>query len=271
MRRVGQVVLLALAALLTCVAPERAGAEDDPCLCRDLIVTCTVKPRISVIGDPFEFCATVKSVGAVTLENVRLTITGCPNTTVEPDQKMVITIPRLAQGETHTHCVKLRCKEVGECRLTAHATDSTGIAASGCMCSAFCKGLPALQLEMIDTAQDRTPAGIFRLGETFMYRLQVENDVGSALTPDLTVQFTLPPELGFVRGRAERGVTISGSGQAATSSRFVLRPSQKLIMEFEVKVLKVPARALVAARAVVVADGSGVELAEETESTTLKR
>ena len=261
---------IAIAALLS-TASRPAGAEDDPCLCRDLIVTCSVNPRVAVIGDPFEFCATVTSVGAVTLEDVRLTITGCPNTTVEPDQELVITIPRLAQGETHTHCIKLRCKEVGECRLTAHATDKTGIAAAGCICSAFCKGLPALQLEMIDTALDRTPAGIFRLGETFMYRLQVENDVGSALTPDLMVRFSLPPELAFVRGRAERGVTISGSGRAATSSRFVLRPNQKLIMEFEVKVVKVPARALVAARAVVVADGSGVELAEETESTTLKR
>lgn len=252
-------------------ASHHAVAEDDPCLCRDLVVTCSVTPRVSVIGDPFEFCATIKSVGATTLEDVKVTITGCPNTTVEPGQKLQIVIPRLAQGESQTHCVKFRCKEVGECRLTAHATDSTGIAASGCICSAFCKGLPALQLEMIDTAIDRSPAGIFKLGETFMYRLQVENDVGSALTPDLVVRFSLPPELQFVRGRSERGVTVSGSGQAATSSRFVLRPNQKLMMEFEVKVVKVPPRALVAARATVVADGSGVELAAESESTTLRR
>lgn len=268
--------LKAVAAALLCaallgVAPQRAGAEDDPCLCRDLIVTCQVSPRTTILGDPFEFCATVESVGAVTLEDIKLTITGCPNAVLVEGSKTVITIPKLAQGETHTHCVRMRCKTVGECRLTAHATDNTGIAASGCICSAFCKGLPALQLEMIDTAQDRSPAGIFRLGETFMYRLKVENDVGSALTPDLAVRFSLPPELAFVRGRAERNVTISGSGQAATSSRFVLRPNQGLIMEFEVKVLKVPARALVAAQATVVADGSGVELATETESTTLKR
>lgn len=271
MRSLGQAAMLALFALAVCALPPHASAEDDPCLCRDLEVTCTVTPRVSVIGDPFEFCAVIKSVGEVTLEDVKVTITGCPNTTVEPGEKLQIVIPRLAQGETHTHCVKFRCKEVGECRLTAHATDNTGIAASGCICSAFCKGLPALQLEMIDTAADRSPAGIFKLGETFMYRLQVENDVGSALTPDLVVRFSLPPELVFVRGRSERGVTVSGSGQAATSSRFVLRPNQKLMMEFEVKVVKVPPRALVAARVTVVADASGVELATESESTTLKR
>ena len=268
--------LKAAAAALLCAAllgfaPQHAGAEDDPCLCRDLIVTCTVTPKTTILGDPFEFCATVQSVGAVTLENVKVRITGCPNAVLVEGAETEITIPRLGQGERYTHCVKFRCKVVGECRLTAHATDSTGIAAAGCLCSAFCKGLPALQLEMIDTAIDRSPAGIFRLGETFMYRLQVENDVGSALTPDLAVRFSLPPELAFVRGRAEGDVTISGSGQAATSSRFVLRPNQRLIMEFEVKVLKVPTRALVAARATVVADGSGFELATETESTTLKR
>lgn len=251
--------------------PGAVGAEEDPCPCRDLVVTCTATPRVTIIGDPFEFCATVESVGATTLENIRLTITGCPNTTLDPGQELVITIPKLARGETHTHCVKFRCKVPGECRLTAHAMDSTQIAAAGCICTAFCKGLPALQLEMIDTAIDRSPAGIFRVGETFMYRLQVENDVGSALTPDMVVSFELPPELEFVRGRAERGVTVSGSGQAASSSRFVLRPNQRLRMEIEVKVLKVPPRVLVAARATVVADGSGIELATETESTTLRR
>ncbi len=261
---------LAFAALIF-VATPRAGAEDDPCLCRDLIVKCSVNPKTVVMGDPFEFCATVTSVGATTLEKVRLTITGCPKATPEAGQKLIVFIPTLAQGETFTHCVRFRCTTVGECRLTAHAVDSTGIAAAGCLCSAFCKGLPALQLEMIDTAIDRSAKGIFRLGETFMYRLAVENDVGSALTPDLVMQFSLPPELEFVRGRADGGVTISGSGQAATSSRFVLRPNQKLMMEFECKVIKVPPRSLVQARAAVSAQPSGLELSTETESTTLRR
>ncbi|MDA1193913.1 MAG: hypothetical protein O2894_01895 [Planctomycetota bacterium] len=268
-----RIMRLLLPALLAAAlwGPGTAGAEDDPCLCRDMIVTCTATPGTVVLGDPFEFCATVKSVGAVPLENVRLTITGCLNTSAEADQKLEIIIPRLAQGETATHCVRFRCNQVGECRLTAHGVDSTGIAASGCICTAFCKGLPALQLEMIDTALDRSPAGIFRLGETFMYRLQVENDRGSALTPDMVVQFTLPPELEFVGGRADGAVTVSGSGLAATSSVFVLRPGQVIRMEFECKVIKVPTRSLVQARAVVVAEPGAHELAVETESTTLRR
>lgn len=262
-------VMAVIALILT--TTTHVAAEDDPCLCRDLVVTCSVTPRTVVMGDPFEFCTTVTSVGATPLENVRVTITGCPKAVAEPNQKLVVIVPRLAQGETFTHCVKFRCTKVGECRLTAHAVDSTGIAAAGCLCSSFCKGLPALQLEMIDTAIDRSAKGIFRLGETFMYRLSIENDVGSALTPDLVVNFSLPPELTFVRGRADGGVTISGSGQAATSSRFVLRPNQKFIMEFECKVIKVPTRSLVQARAVVAAQPSGLELSTESESTTLRR
>ena len=259
------------AVLCLLLAAVSASAEDDPCLCRDMVVTCTAQPRASVLGDPIEFCATVESVGATTLENIRLTIQGCPKARPVEGAELTVVIPTLAKGETFTHCVKFTCTEVGECRLTAHAVDASGIAAAACVCSAFCKGLPALQLEMIDTAGDRSPKGIFKLGEEFLYRLSVENDVGSALTPDLRVSWTLPPELEFVRGTSEGGATISGAGQAAASSTFVLRPNQKIIMEVLCRVVDVPARSLVQTRASVVADPGGIELAVETESTTLKR
>ncbi len=247
------------------------GADDDPCLCRDMVVTCSVRPRSVVQGDPFEVCATVKSVGAVTLEKVRLTISSCPKARPQKGAKLSIVIPKLAQGQSHTHCVKFTCSEPGECRITAHAVDSTEIASAGCICSAICRGLPALQLEMIDTAIDRSAKGIFKKGEEFLYRLSIENDVGSALTPDLRITWTLPPELEFVRGLGERGSTVAGSGQTATSSRFVLRPNQKLIFELTCRVKSVPPRALVQTRAAVVTDPTGVELALETESTTLRR
>ncbi len=248
-----------------------AAAEDDPCVCRDIVVTCTVNPKSTVQGSPFEVCATVTSVGAVTLENVRLAIRGCPRASPAKGEALAITIPKLAQGETRTHCVKFICDEPGECRITAHAVDSTGIAAAGCVCTAICRGLPALQVEMIDTAADRSPKGIFRKGEEFMYRLSVENDVGTALTPDLRVTWSLPPELEFVRGRGEGTHTVAGSGQAATSSRFVLRPNQRLIFEVVCRVKSVPPRALVQTRADVITDPEGIELAVETESTTLRR
>ncbi len=255
---------------LAAVATPAAGADEDPCLCRDVVVTCTVKPKNVIIGDRFEFCATVKSVGAVTLENVRLSLRGCPNAKGEPNQKMTVIIPKLAKDETYTHCVKFSCSEVGECRLSAHAVDSTRIAAAGCVCSVVCRGLPALQLEMIDTALDRSAKGIFRLSEEFLYVLKVENDVGSALTPDLRVNWTLPPELEFVSGRGDNGATVSGSGQSANSSMFVLRPNQVQNFEIVCRVVKVPARNLVQTRAAVVTDAGSIELAIETESTTLK-
>jgi hypothetical protein len=263
-------VLALTAAFCLQGGPARAEEGDDPCLCRDMIVSCTVAPKSTILGDPFEFCATVKSVGAVTLENVRLSIRGCPRAKELDGEQMTVVIPSLAQGQEYTHCVKFVCQDVGECQLTAHAVDSTGIAAAGCVCTAVCRGLPALQLEMIDTALDGSPKGIFRLGEEFLYVLRVENDVGSALTPDLRVDWTLPPELEFVRGRGDGGATVSGSGQSCNSSMFVLRPNQ--IQNFEVvcRVIQVPERNLVQTRAAVVTDQGSIELAVETESTTLK-
>jgi hypothetical protein len=263
--------LCAFAVGLSVVPAAPASGEDDACLCRDMIVTCTVNPKSVVIGDSFEFCATVTSVGATTLENVRLTLRGCPKASALPGQELQVVIPRLAEGQTYTHCAKFSCAEVGVCRLSAHAADSTRIAASGCVCTAVCRGLPALQLEMIDTALDRSPQGIFRIGEEFLYVLQVENDVGSALTPDLRVNWQLPPELEFVRGRGDGGSTVSGSGQSCGSSMFVLRPNQVQNFEIVCRVLSAPPRNLVQTRAEVVTDGSGQLLAVETESTTLRK
>lgn len=268
--RLSLFVFVAAALLVGSPAGRIAADEDDPCLCRDMIVTCTVTPKTTIIGDPFEFCATVKSVGAVTLENVRLALRGCPKAKELPGQEMTVVIPKLATGETYTHCVKFVCQEVGECRLSAHAMDSTQIAASGCICSAICRGLPALQLEMIDTALDGSAKGIFQKGEDFLYELEVENDVGSALTPDLRVKWTLPPELEFVRGVGDGGATVAGAGQSCESSMFVLRPNQVQKFQVVCKVIDVPARNLVQTRASVVMDANGQELAVETESTTLK-
>ena len=246
MSRAPRSLLLAGLVAVVLLPVPRAGADEDPCLCRDVVVTCTVTPASVVQGNPFEVCATVQSVGAVTLEDVRLAISGCPRASPVKGEALAITIPKLAQGETRTHCVKFVCDEPGECRITAHATDATKIAAAGCVCTAICRGLPALQVEMIDT-------------------------VGSALTPDLRVAWTLPPELEFVRGQGEGRNTVAGAGQAASTSRFVLRPNQRVIFEIVCRVIEVPARALVQTRADVVTDPEGLELALETESTTLRR
>jgi hypothetical protein len=132
------------------------------------------------------------------------------------------------------------------------------------------KGLPALQLEMIDLDQERQKKGIFEMGETFIYELVVENDVGTALTPDLKIVWNLPKELEFVSGSGDRGATVTGTGgQSAESSAFVLAPNQVLKFELVVKVVGVPERNLIQSRASVVSSSGGQELATETESTTL--
>jgi hypothetical protein len=39
--------------------------------------------------------------------------------------------------------------------------------------------------------------------------------------------FTLPKELEFVSGTGEKGITVTGSGQSASTSPFVLAPKAK--------------------------------------------
>jgi len=72
-----------------------------------------------------------------------------------------------------------------------------------------------------------------------------------------------------VSGAGDRGVTVTGGGQRAGSSSFVLAPDESQHFELVVKVIAVPPRHLVQTRASVLTV-SGVELANETESTTLR-
>ncbi len=265
------VVCLGLGLAFTLGALAPVQAEDDPCLCRDIVVSCTITPGKTVlVGDPFEVCATVENVGSLDLEDVRLAIRGCPSSRLIDGEQLAITIPKLAIGESKTHCVKFIANDLGLCRVSAHATDSTRIAAAGCICSTAVEGLPAIQLEMIDVDLQRQAKGIFKVGEEFIYTLKVENDVGTSVTPDLSVVWTLPAELEFVRGVGTSGGTVTGSGQDAKSSMFALAPNQ--VQEFEIicRVIGVPARNLTQTRASVLTSG-GQELALETESTTLKR
>ena len=83
--------------------------------------------------------------------------------------------------------------------------------------------------------------------------------------------WTFPPELEFVRGVGDNGETVTGKGQVAKSSTFVLAPNKVQIFEITCRVVSVPARNLVQTRASVVSDVDNQELATETESTTLKR
>lgn len=255
---------------LMCAAPV-VGEEDNDCHRLDMEVICTVAPsKVVLVGDPFEVTATVRNTGDLALSNVTLALRGSDGVTQVGNEDLQILIPRLEPGESRQLKRRFVSDSVGERRVSASAREERGWAAAGCYCGVLIKGLPAIQLEMIDIDINRQPKGIFEEGESFIYILKVENDVGTALTPDLKVVWTLPESLEFVSGTGDRGATISGSGRAAESSSFVLRPNQVQNFELVVKCVQVPPRNLTQARAAVVTATGGQELATETESTTLK-
>lgn len=177
----------------------------------------------------------------------------------------------LAPGEDWTHDWSMPAKQVGPCTVVAQSS-----------CGARCAikkpldvrvtGLPAIQVEMTDKAVDGSEKGIFSIGETFIYRLKVENDAGTEPTPEMKVAFELPPELEFVQGGAINGqATVSGEGQQAQTSGFVLDVNQAIDFEFTVRVRSAPASGLVRVEARILRAADDAELANETESTTLKR
>lgn len=261
------VVLLALAGLV--LAGPVAAGEEEGCHRLDMEVYCSVSSPIVLVGDPFEATATVKNTGDMSLSNVVLALRGGEGVKQVSTNELKVTIPKLEPGQTHEIKATFVSDTVGEGRIDASAREERGWAAAGCFCGVLLKGLPAIQLEMIDLDQNRQKKGIFELGESFIYELTIENDVGTALTPDLKMVWSLPPELQFVSGSGDRGATVTGTGQSAESSTFVLAPNQVLKFELVVKCVGVPERNLVQSRASVVMT-NGTELATETESTTLK-
>jgi hypothetical protein len=272
MLRILNLAVVALALLGMCFAsPVGAEEADDDCHQLDMEVICTVSPsKVVLVGDPFEVTATVRNTGDMALSNVTLALRGSEGVTQVGNEDLQLKIPVLEPGETRQLTRRFVSDSVGERRVSASAREERGWAAAGCYCGILIKGLPAIQLEMIDVDSNRQPKGIFEEGENFIYILKVENDVGTALTPDLKVVWNLPPELEFVSGAGDRGATISGSGRSAESSSFVLRPNQVQNFELVVRCVGVPPRNLVQARAAVVTSTGNQELATETESTTLK-
>jgi hypothetical protein len=125
---------------------------------------------------------------------------------------------------------------------------------------------------MVDKALDGSEAGIFPIGSTFIYRLTVENDVGTDLTPAMYVDWRLPPELEFVSGRSNRdGVAVSGSGAAAKSGAYELKVGESIGFELVVRVVSAPDAGLVKTIADIRRASDNAELASETESTSLKK
>jgi hypothetical protein len=263
---------IALAALCLCAAVLAASpmlATDDDCHRLDMEVICSVDNPKVLVGDPFVATARVTNTGDVPLANVTLALRGGSGTRAVGGEDLQVVIESLEPDASREIRGTFLSDGVGERRIDASAREQRGWAAAGCFCGVVVEGLPALQLEMIDLNIQREKAGIFELGESFIYTLDVLNDMGTAITPDLKIVWELPPELEFVSGTGEQGVTVSGSGQRAESSTFVLAPDEDQTFELVVRVLSVPPRHLVQTRASVKTT-TGTELATETESTTLR-
>lgn len=253
----------------------RATADHAPevsARCTVEVVQCRLEmqiigPEDIYFGEHANFTLVVTNVGDGAAEGcqVRVTYGGCLGGGFED-----FAIGPLAPGEKWTHDWSRIARQLGPCTLTADSS-----------CGASCQirrdaglrvtGLTALQLEMVDKALDGSEAGIFRKGEVFIYRLRVENDVGTEGTPDLHITWELPPELEFVSGRAlGRELAITGAGRSARSGGFRLGVDEGLDVEIQVRVVSAPASGLVKTNAFVFRTSDGAELASETESTSLK-
>ena len=266
-----RLALLSLAASLAC-ASARVAADEGKCNRWDLEVSCeTSAPRI-ILGQEFSATVTVKNTGDTALANVTLQLRGDQGAPCVAGQAAVLklVIEKFEPGESKTLTGRFLPENMGMARVLGSARDSLGWAASNCACTVEVAGLPAIHSDMSDKNLSGAEQGIFKLGESFLYVLTVGNQQGTAATPDLRVHFFLPKELEFVSAKATGGVTVTGSGQSAITSAFVLVPPKgELQVQITVKVIAQPPAQLVKARASI-QTLSEVELASQTESTTIK-
>ncbi len=257
---------------LALLAAAPVGAEDNDCHRVGLEVTCTVQPgKVILVGDAFEVTATVRNTGDVPIANVTFAMLGGDEVQQVGDAELRVVVEKLEPGQTRELRSRFTSSSVGLRRVNASARDGVCWAAAGCVCNITVQGLPALQTEMIDTDMNRSSsAGVFAVGEEFLYTLTVENDGGTANTPELKVLWELPPELELVSGTGDQGAIVTGSGRAAESSTFSLRPNQVYRFELVVRVKTTSPTNLVQTRATVVTATGGQELANESESTTIR-
>jgi hypothetical protein len=265
-------VLAALSLALACSAP-RADAAEPACNRWDLDATCKTSVSRVGAGESFSATMTVKNSGDVALVNVVLLLRGDlgAKPTGDTPSPLQTVVERLEPGDSKEISGTFASDQVGVARIIGSTRDAIGWAAAGCACTVDVLGLPAIQSEIDDRplAEGAVDVGTFYVGDTFRYVLTVGDDGGSAQTPDLKVVFTLPKELEFVSGTGEKGVTISGEGQSASTSPFSLAPKETLKIELRVKVLASPPSNFVQTRASI-QTVTGIELEQKTESTTLR-
>ena len=215
-------------------------------------------------GEPGNFTVKVTNKGDGAAQGcvVRVTHGACLDAAV-----MDFNLGVVAPGQTVTH------DWIANGVSNAHCTVTAEVTCGGCSqrkeAEVDVAGLPAIQSEMTDKDLQGNEKGIFRVGEEFLYVLDVENDVATQATPPLKVVLKLPPELEFVSAVSTRGVVVTGAGQSATTDDFRLDLNEKLSNQYRVRVIGVPAGNLLRTLALVLRSSDGIELANESESTTV--
>jgi uncharacterized repeat protein (TIGR01451 family) len=269
-RRFGRALLAVAAVALA--GGSRAAAEEGGCQRWDLEVVCTTSAPQVNLGDEFSATATVRNTGDTALVNVTLTLRGDQGAPCISGEGplLKITVERLEPGDSKQVTGRFLPENLGVARVLGGARDSLGWATANCACTVNVVGLVAIQSDMLDKDVAGKEKGIFRVGESIVYALEVQNDGGSGATPSLKVVVTLPKELRFVSGKGPAGMKFQANGSTVESTPFVLvPPDQKATIEITVKVAAKPPVAFVKTRASI-QTLSGVELAGETESTTIQ-
>jgi hypothetical protein len=271
--RVSRLVAVAALVSFPWLGRSPAGAAEPACNKWDLDATCTTSVTRVAAGEPFTATMTVKNTGDMPLVQVVLSLRPDLGAKTVGDVPSPIrtTVERLEPGESKELSGTFSSDQVGLARIIGGTRDTTGWAAAGCACTVEVLGLPALDSDLADLAltDGPNPVGQFFVGDIFRYVLTVSDDGGSAQSPDMKAVFTLPKELEFVSGTGEKGITVTGNGQSATSSAFVLTPKETVKIEVRVKVLAAPPSNLVQTRASI-QTVTGIELEQQAESTTLK-
>jgi hypothetical protein len=247
------------------------GVPAEEASCEFRVVACDLEmtlegPAQVYFNEPTTFKLTVRNAGDGPGEGctVRVTAGACLGSAVRD-----FVLGTLPPGEGWSQEFTLVGTQVGSCRIQADAS-----------CGERCQtreeravqvtGLPALQVEMVDKSVDGSEAGIFRVGETFLYRLTVLNDIGTEPTPELVASWRLPPELEFVSARSDRDASVEGNGTFAQSDKFTLGIREQITFEVVVRVLSVPRSGFVVTTAIVSRASDGMELSSETENTSIR-
>ena len=248
------------------------GVEEATAQCTVEVVQCKLElemtgPKQIWFGEEANFTLHVQNVGDGNAEgcSVRVNYGGCLGGGFED-----FAVGPLAPGQTWEHSWLRKAVSVGPCTIEAESN-------CGQSCSmrrnaeVRVAGLTALQLEMIDKAADGTEDGVFDVGETFLYVLRIENDGGTAQTPEMFIEWLLPPELEFIMGRSIAGdVEVTGADQRGRSGAFVLPVGGAIDFEIQVRALQAPRSTLTMATATVRRQSDNEELAKDIESSTIK-